>query len=74
MQSPTALLSDTVAEIFATASSTRMLKYSHYERLTSALNCALDRHDLRAIQRLLRFVKQGRIQLVSDFPQSLLAL
>lgn len=73
MQSPTAILSDTVAEIFAIAATTGMLKSSQYERLTSALNCSLEKQDLTAIKRVLHFVRTGRIQLVSDFSQSPIA-
>lgn len=73
MISPTHFLSDTIAEIFATASATRMLKYSEYNLLTTVFNASLDKQDLSAIHRLLHFVKKGQIQLVNDFSQSYLA-
>lgn len=74
MQSTTALPSDAIAEIFATAATTGMLKYSQYHRLTAALNYSLDKQDLTAIKRVLHFVRTGRIQLVSDrFPNPLAA-
>lgn len=73
MQSPTALLSNTIAEIFANASATRTLKYSEYHLLTTAFNSALDRQHLTAIRRVLQFVKKGRIQLVNDLSQTPIA-
>ena len=66
MQSPVAILSNAIAEIFATASATQTLKYSEYEQLTTALNCSLEKQELKAIERLLHFVKRGNIQLVND--------
>lgn len=73
MQSPTAILSDTIAEIFATAATTKLLKSSQYQQLTTALNSSLEKHDLTAIKRVLHFVQNGRIQLVNDLSQSPIA-
>lgn len=60
-------LSDTISEIYAAASETRILKYSQYNQLTTvASNYCLDKKHLAVIERLMYFVKKGRIQLVDD--------
>lgn len=64
--SPNAILSDTVAEIFDLASSTRLLKSSQYDKLAEALNELLEPRDREAIERLFRWVQKGRIRLIND--------
>ena len=69
----TSILSNTVAEIFATASSTGVLKGSQYRQLIAAMNESLEDRDRKAIERVLRFVRKGRIQLVDDLSQDAIA-
>lgn len=69
----TSILSNTVAEIFATASSTGFIKGSQYRQLIAATNESLDDRDRKAIDRVLRFVRRGRIQIVDDIPNGAMA-
>ena len=67
------ILSNTIAEIFAATSSTGIIKDSQYRQLVAALNESLEDRDRKAIERVLRFVSRGRIQVVDDLPQTAIA-
>lgn len=74
MTYPTSIVSNRVAEIFAVASSTGIIKGSEYRQLIVALNQPLDDRDRKAVERLLRFVRKGRIELVDDMQYNTIPL
>lgn len=56
------LLPGAISEIFASATETGILTLSdRYGLMAAALDEGLDREERRAVNRILYFVKQGRI-------------
>ncbi|MEM9539182.1 MAG: hypothetical protein AAGA60_06675 [Cyanobacteria bacterium P01_E01_bin.42] len=68
------LLPGAIAEIFATATETGILTQSdRYGLMAATLNENLAEEERRVVNRLLRAIKRGRIQLVAEPSRSMAA-
>lgn len=66
MLSPTDLFSDAVSEILGDLGETGMLKLSDYNQLMRILSDSHDEIEKRSADRILRFVRRGRIKIEDD--------
>lgn len=71
MLSKIEFLSDTICDILGYVGSTGALKRSdHYELMVASLDDSLDEQEKKAVNRLLRFVRTGRLPVVDDCSDS----
>lgn len=67
MLSQAELFSNTVSEILGSIGATGVLKLSDYTQLTTALlSDCLDETERKSVDRMLRFVRKGRIKIEDD--------
>ena len=60
------IFSDTVSEILGDIGETGMLKLSDYNQLMRILSESQDEIEKRSADRILRFVRRGRIKIETD--------
>lgn len=67
----TSLLSDTISEILGSIAETGFLKLSEYDRLMKAAwSDALNEIEQKSVERVLHFVRRGRIGIIDDISET----